>query len=139
MFLPRRTIAIHPSRYLLGLLYTLWGMTFCVGLVLLPKNIAYLFLGLSILGTGLATYQFLHKKGLFVQGWLHIDEQQLYWQAHNEPTALPYTWHKSSRFIDGLMVIHLRHSERSALRLVLLADSSTKDDLRHLRVWWRWH
>jgi hypothetical protein len=53
------------------------------------------------------------------------------------------TWHEgrlgSAHFVSGiLVVVELKRPGGGPNRVVLLADSAGKDDLRRLRVWVRW-
>lgn len=52
-------------------------------------------------------------------------------------------WHQGllggSHFVSPLLVVvELKPADRGAKRVILLADSAARDDLRRLRVWLRW-
>ena len=52
-------------------------------------------------------------------------------------------WHDGalggSHFVSPLLVVvELKPRDRGAKRVILIADSAPKDDLRRLRVWLRW-
>jgi|SRR5262245_56115149 len=53
------------------------------------------------------------------------------------------TWHEGalgeSHFVSPfLVVVELKPRDQGAKRVILLADSAARDDLRRLRVWLRW-